>query len=129
MKMFCSHNAPKITFNGNFVELTFKFILLIQDFILVLQMTWWENYATGAIRTINSGVIVRDVFKAIMQTDPIRSQEETITAVMVVLLMSLCLCAEAGMSRVDANEGREVQSPSLFFLTSDGVAEPHGGSP
>lgn len=40
MKMFCSHNAPKITFNGNFVELTFKFILLIQDFILVLQMTW-----------------------------------------------------------------------------------------
>lgn len=78
---------------------------------------------------LTAGSLFETSSKAIMQTDPIRSQEETITAVIVVLLMSLCLCAEAGMSRVDANEGREVQSPSLFFLTSDGVAEPHGGSP
>lgn len=50
-----------------------------------------------------------------MQTDPIREQEETITAVIVVSLMSLCLCVEAGMSRVDARESWEVRSPSLFF--------------
>lgn len=62
-----------------------------------------------------AGVIVPDVFDAIMQTDPIRWQEETITAVIVALLMSLCLCAEAGVSREDAREGWEVRSPALSF--------------
>lgn len=64
-----------------------------------------------------------------MQTDPIRWQEETITAVIVLSLMSLCLCAEAGMSGVDARDGWEVRSTSLGFLMSGGVAELRGNSP
>lgn len=42
MKMLCSHNAPKMIFNGNFADIfhTFKFILLMQDFILVLQTSY-----------------------------------------------------------------------------------------
>lgn len=64
-----------------------------------------------------AGVIVPDVFDAIMQTDPIRWQEETITAVIVVLLTSLCLCAEAGVSREDAREGwKSGPQPSFLFF-------------
>lgn len=70
-----------------------------------------------------AGVIVPDVFDAIMQTDPIRWQEETITAVIVVLLMSLCLCAEAGVSREDAREGWEVRSPALLFFSDVGWSD------
>lgn len=80
----------------------------------------------SVLLSATAGVIVPDVFDAIMQTDPIRWQEETITAVIVGLLMSLCLCVEAGVSREDAREGWEVRSLSLFFLMSGGVS---GSSP
>ena len=43
----------------------------------------------------NSKVIVGNGFNATMQIDPIKLQEKTV-AVVVVVLMGLCLCAEAG---------------------------------
>lgn len=50
-----------------------------------------------------------------MQTDPIKLQEKTITTVVVVLLMSLCLCAEAA-SKYGGRQA-ELGSPVPFSFS------------
>lgn len=68
----------------------------MQDLSLLIPICRENNFTIINSTCSNSKVIVSDVFNATMQTDPIKLQKKTITAVVVVLLMGLSLCAEAG---------------------------------